>query len=302
MRIAIGPVLYHWSRQQLDNFYALLAESPADIIYLGETVCSKRCEYRLEDWINTAQKLQAAGKQVVLSTLSLVEAESELSSLKRILDYSHYCIEANDMATVETLKEWGIPFVAGPTLNLYNGHSLMLLRECGMFRWVPPVELSGTDIRNILTHYRELSGEQDFEIEAWAFGRLPLAYSARCFTARALNLPKDQCQFRCIDYPEGLPVHTQDDELIFTINGTQTQSGRVQNLLGRLQELRDTSISVLRLSLHQAEQLSLLAPLARALEEGASPQLGLNTLASCDGYWTGQAGMLGPGEGGREPA
>ena len=35
------------------------------------------------------------------------------------------------------------------------------------------------------------------ETEVLAFGRLPLAVSARCFTARAHNLPKDQCDFRC---------------------------------------------------------------------------------------------------------
>lgn len=290
MRISLGPCLYHWSRATLDDFYARVADSPVNIVYLGETVCSKRREYKLQDWIDTATMLRQSGKEVVLSTLGLIEAESELSTLKRILDNGQYRIEANDMAAVETLKEWGIRFVAGPTLNLYNGVSLKLMRQCGMYRWVPPVELSGTDIQSALTHYRELTGDDALEVEVWAYGRLPLAFSARCFTARALNLPKDQCQFRCIDYPEGLPVHTQDGEHVFTINGIQTQSGRSQNLLGRLQEIQRAGVSSLRLSVHRPDQLHLLEPLAHALEQGTTPEFSQPVEEPCDGYWTGAAG------------
>jgi collagenase-like PrtC family protease len=42
------------------------------------------------------------------------------------------------------------------------------------------------------------------ETELFGYGRLPLAFSARCFTARHYNLQKDDCQFRCLDHPDGL--------------------------------------------------------------------------------------------------
>jgi len=45
------------------------------------------------------------------------------------------------------------------------------------------------------------------ELEVIAFGRLPLAFSARCFTARALDVTKDQCGFRCIPQPKAWPRH-----------------------------------------------------------------------------------------------
>ena len=36
--ISVGPLLYYWPRQQTLDFYADLADGPADIIYVGETV------------------------------------------------------------------------------------------------------------------------------------------------------------------------------------------------------------------------------------------------------------------------
>jgi collagenase-like PrtC family protease len=43
------------------------------------------------------------------------------------------------------------------------------------------------------------------ETEVFAYGRLPLAFSARCFTARHFNLQKDTCEFRCLEFADGMP-------------------------------------------------------------------------------------------------
>lgn len=48
-RISVGPLLYYWPRQHTLAFYAELADSPADILYIGETVCSRRHELRADD-------------------------------------------------------------------------------------------------------------------------------------------------------------------------------------------------------------------------------------------------------------
>ena len=61
LALSVGPLLYHWSRETLLQFYADLAESPADTIVLGETVCARRRELRLEDWLALARELRAAG-------------------------------------------------------------------------------------------------------------------------------------------------------------------------------------------------------------------------------------------------
>ena len=86
------------------------------------------------------------------------------------------------------------------------------------------------------------------ECEVFAYGRLPLAYSARCFTARNLDLAKDDCGFRCIDYPDGLALATQEGRPFLAINGIQTQSAATHNLLPVLHELVDDGIDLLRIS------------------------------------------------------
>lgn len=292
MRISIGPIQYHWAKSKLDAFYQAAADSQADIVYLGETVCSKRREYRLSDYLAQATQLQAAGKEVVLSTLTLIEAESELSTLKRIIDNGQFQIEANDIAAVETLREWKLPFVAGPAINAYNGHSLQTLQACGMYRWMPPVELSGADVQQILLEFRGLCAEAPLDLEICVYGRLPLAYSARCFTARALNLPKDQCDFRCIEHPQGMPLNTQDGERLFTINGIQTQSGKIQNLCSYLPQLAAEGFSVLRVSPNDLASLAIVDALAHSLRSGEPCALSFDPEQHCDGYWRGEAGML----------
>ncbi len=42
MKYSLGPVLYYWSKETLEDFYQQAARSSADTIYLGEAVCSKR--------------------------------------------------------------------------------------------------------------------------------------------------------------------------------------------------------------------------------------------------------------------
>ena len=57
MQLALGPILYFWDRAAILDFYDLVARSPLDIIYLGETVCAKRRQLSLGDWLNFAQDM-----------------------------------------------------------------------------------------------------------------------------------------------------------------------------------------------------------------------------------------------------
>jgi Collagenase and related proteases len=112
MKLALGPILYYWPRETLEEFYKQVASWPVDIVYLGETVCSRRHTFRTEDWLEVAEKLAAAGKEVVLATQALIESESDLKTLRRLASNGRFAIEANDMGAVR-LAEGG--FVAGPT-------------------------------------------------------------------------------------------------------------------------------------------------------------------------------------------
>lgn len=288
MKLSLGPVLFYWDRQQTLDFYADMVDLPLDVIYLGETVCSKRRDMGLDDWVGLARELaQQSSAELVLSGLTLVEAASELSSLRRLCDNGELLVEANDMGAVQYLSEKRMPFVGGPALNLYNGHALAELVNSGMRRWVPPVEISGAMIRSARNQLSEL-GVAVPEIEVFAYGHLPLAYSARCFTARAENRPKDDCQFCCQNYPEGIPLLSQEGEALFTINGIQTMSASVSNLLADYPALVESGADLLRLSPRASGMVEVVEAFD-TVRKGGLPPLAVD---GCNGYWHGQPGML----------
>lgn len=288
MKLSLGPVLFYWDRQQTLDFYADMVGMPLDVIYLGETVCSKRRDMGLDDWLGLARELaQQSSAELVLSGLTLVEAASELSSLRRLCDNGELLVEANDMGAVQYLSEKRLPFVAGPALNLYNGYALAELVNSGMQRWVPPVEISGAMISSAREQLSQL-GVAMPEIEIFAYGHLPLAYSARCFTARAENRPKDDCLFCCQNYPEGIPLLSQEGEPLFTINGIQTMSASVSNLLADYPALVESGADLLRLSPRAAGMIEVVQAFD-AVRKGGLPPLAVD---GCNGYWHGQPGML----------
>ena len=63
MKLSLGPIPYYWRRAEVFAFYEAIAESEADIVYLGEVVCSRRHEVAFEDWLALAEMLGQAGKE-----------------------------------------------------------------------------------------------------------------------------------------------------------------------------------------------------------------------------------------------
>jgi len=289
-RLTLGPILYHWSREQVFDFYAEMLETPVAVIYLGETICSKRRLLRPEDYWELAERVAAAGKEPVISTLALIEADSELKTLQRICADERFLIEANDLAGLDFLE--GRPFVTGHSINLYNQRTLAFLAARGLKRWVLPVEL-GRETAAALIQTRP----DGVECELFAYGRLPLAYSARCFTAYNRNLSKDDCQFCCGDYPDGLLISTQEAMPFLALNGIQTQSATTHNLLSVLPEVTQMGVELLRISpqsTHTADIVRVFADTLAGKLTAADGTAQLrawcpNTLS--DGYWTGKAGI-----------
>ncbi|WP_140919770.1 U32 family peptidase [Limnobaculum xujianqingii] len=288
MKYSLGPLLYYWPKNQTEAFYHAAMESSADIIYLGEAVCSKRREMKVNDWLDLAKTLAQSGKQVVLSTLALIQAPSELTELKRYIENSEFLIEANDLGAVNMASEHGLPYVAGPALNCYNAYTLRSLHKQGMIRWCMPVELSRDWLSNLLNQCEELGIRRQFEVEVFSYGHLPLAYSARCFTARSENRPKDECETCCINYPTGRNVISQENQQVFVLNGIQTQSGYCYNLGNNLKEM-DGLVDIVRLSPQGHDTLNLITQF-RKNEQGQSP-LKLQNHADCNGYWKRIAGL-----------
>ena len=292
MKLSLGPLQYYWPRQQTLDFYAAVAAMPVDIVYLGETVCARRHELRLDDWLEIAAQLSAAGKEAVLSTLPLIESESDLKAIRRLIDEGRFGVEANEMGAVHLLAERRVPYVAGPTLNVFNAQTLGLLNEMGARRWVMPPEAS----RDILAGLQAKRPE-GLETEVFAYGRVPLAYSARCFTARRFILQKDTCEFKCIDYPDGMILKTREGDAFLTVNGIQTQSAKVYNLLMDLPALAASGVDVLRLSPQADGTMEIAKTFRAAIEGGLTPQAAWHALGpwmpsgGCNGFWHARPGL-----------
>ncbi|MFV9668979.1 U32 family peptidase [Pantoea sp. ARC607] len=288
MQYALGPVLWYWPTDTLDDFYQQAARSSADIIYLGEAVCSKRRATSYARWMELARAVAASGKQVVLSTLALLQSPSELKELQRYVENGEFLIEANDIGTVNMAAERHLPFVAGPTLNVYNADTLQLLVKEGMTRWCMPVEMSRDWLLQLLAQCEARGIRQQFDVEVLGYGHLPLALSARCFTARSENLARDECETCCIRYPTGRRVNSQEGQQVFVLNGIQTMSGYCYNLGNDLAGMR-SHVDCVRLS---PQDTSTLAEIDRfrANENGEAPLM-VAKGSDCNGYWRKLAGM-----------
>jgi len=288
MQYALGPVLWYWPTDTLEDFYQQAARSSADIIYLGEAVCSKRRATPYARWMALARELAASGKQVVLSTLALLQSPSELKELQRYVENGEFLIEANDIGTVNMAAERHLPFVAGPTLNVYNADTLQLLVKEGMTRWCMPVEMSRDWLLQLLEQCETRGFRQQFEVEVLGYGHLPLALSARCFTARSENRAKDDCETCCINYPTGRRVNSQEGQQVFVLNGIQTMSGYCYNLGNDLAGMRG-QVDCIRLS---PQDVTTLAEIDRfrANENGQAPLM-VAKGSDCNGYWRKLAGM-----------
>ncbi len=274
--LTLGPVLFNWRPEALRDFYFRIAdEADLDSVCVGEVVCSKRTPFFAPYLPEVIERLAAAGKEVVLSSLALIMSERELDQARDLAQGEGWLVEANDVSVAAMLA--GKPFAVGPLVNVYNEGTLAYLQSLGAIRVCLPAELSAPVIGTI-------AKAAAAEIEVQAFGRLPLAISARCYAARARNLAKDGCQYVCADDPDGMPVDTLDDEPFLAVNGTQTMSYHYMDLLAELGMLRGLGVRRFRLWPQQADMVAVARLFRGVLAGTLEPEAAAAELAAlCPG-------------------
>lgn len=251
MKITLGPVLYNWPTPEWIDFYARIAdEAPVDRVVLGEVICSKRPPFRTAAIGEVAEPLERGGKEVALGTLALPTLKREILEIADSAD-SDRLIEVNDMAALHILA--GRRHIVGPFINVYNEVTLRVLEGLGAQSVCLPPELPGQSIQIIA------SQRSTADIEVLAFGRAPLAVSARCYHARVHNLSKDGCRYVCENDRNGLEVDTLDGQHCLAVNGIATMAHGVTVLNDELGALADAGVARIRLSPQSCDMVAVVA-------------------------------------------
>lgn len=292
MQLTLGPVLYNWAPDQWRDFYFRVAEeAPVDVVVIGEIVCSKRSPFFAEHMPAVIERLAACGKQVVLGSLILVSLKRERQQMAELAENTDFMVEANDLTCLGSLADR--PHAIGPFVNIYNEATASYFARRGAQRICLPPELPMDSIRAIATAL------PDVTTEVFAFGRVPLAISARCYHARLHKLSKDNCRFVCEKDPDGLAVATLDGEPFLAMNGVQTMSHACANLLGEVDDLAMAGVGALRLSPQQCDMVAVARVFRDVIDGGRSHEDGMHEL-SCiypdvpfaNGFVHGQAGAV----------
>lgn len=291
--LTLGPLFFHWPAEKLRNFYFRIAdEAPVDRVHVGEVVCGKRMPFSDPAWPGIIERLERAGKTVALATLALPSTVRERKSVEALCG-SDLLVEINDLTALPARA--GKPFAGGPFLNVYNEATARFLADRGAQSLCTPVELPLSSVAGIA------SACPGTAIEVFAFGRLPLALSGRCYHARIHGTHKDSCQFVCEKDPDGLAVDTLDGQEFLAVNGVQTLSNQVQAYCPDRGELAAHGVARLRLSPHTVNMVEV-ADIYRALLDGTEEPDRARFLLSCldlpgtivDGFLHGAAGVRAP--------
>ncbi|MBS0385396.1 MAG: U32 family peptidase [Proteobacteria bacterium] len=262
VQLTLGPLLFHWPIEAKRDFYARIAdEAPVDVVYLGEVVCSKRAPFSEPHYPEIAERLARAGKRVVFCSLAEVMLRRERQMTAELCALTDYEVEINDASGLAAIG--GRPHRIGQFFNVYNEETLRHLVHNGATHFTLPAELPRDSVA-ILADAARACG---VTLEVQAFGRTPLALSARCYHARAHGRVKDNCQFVCEEDPDGMVLSTLEGRDWLVINGVQTLSYPYLCLLDRIHGLQRIGVTHLRLLPHALDMIAV-ARLFRGVADG----------------------------------
>jgi len=292
MELTLGPVLFEWKRDELLKFYEEAANWPVDRVYVGEVVCSKKVGLTPNDIESVSSMLERAGKKVTLSSLAVVSNEDELNFTRRLVGLARpgISIEANDMCVFNMCDAREKEVFAGPHITTYNAPSIEFLKSIGVKRVTLPVELPRESVAYAIKNTGIFG-------EVFVHGRVPLAFSWRCYTSRAYNLSKTDCRHHCGKYPDGMELKTMDNEPLFAVNGTSVLSARTYTLVEFVEDLKEIGVNAIRVSPQSRGTGKIIEVFRKRIEGRLTPEEGLKELNEvnatpgfCNGWYMGGAG------------
>lgn len=291
-KLTLGPIAYHWPADKRRDFYARIADEAAvDEVYLGEVICSKRAPFHEADLPTIIDRLERAGKRVILSTLAEVMLKRERKATGDLAEMDTPEIEINNAAGL--FARGKRPHRIGPFMNAYNEATIAWMARQGATHVCLPSEMPASAIAVAAGAARKLG----LGVEVQVFGRASLAVSARCYHARAHGRTKDNCQFICEADLDGMPLRTRDDKPILRVNGIQTLSESYIDLLPESARLVADGVSHLRLMPQTVDMVAVAKVFRDALDARvplAEAEARLATLCGevglSNGFYHGEAG------------
>lgn len=288
MKITLGPIPFLWEKERILSFYKEISATSVSTVYLGEVICSKRYVLGIDTIEAIARMLHDAGKEVVVSTLGLITHRDELNFIESLCSLP-LSIEVNNIGVLNLCPDKS-RVIGGPHLAIYNVPTAKFLTGLGIRRIVFMPELRQQAIESISLSVPSV------EKEIIVFGNLPVAFSWRCYTARALNLSKTNCAIACKKYPSGMPLETMEGMPLFNINGTQLMSEQKVCMIAQMEVLRGFGIGYLRIIPQEHHTFDIVEIFNRVLTGDLSVPAALEALKRLapagvsNGWFYGRAG------------
>ncbi len=219
MKISLAPLPLNYNLSTLRQFYEEVASSDfIDRIYLGEVFCSKRL-FSFQSYLEFKEILELAGKEVVFSTYALPTREEDFVQVLPFIEATEV-IEVNNLGFLAFIKKQ-VPhkkFLMGPTCSLYNTHDFEIARDWGSESAVSPFDLLEETVETLLV-------KNILPLEVPVYGRFPLAFSWRCYTALFFSKRQGDCELICRTKTD-LSLKNLEGEVAFVVNGNLIESGR----------------------------------------------------------------------------
>jgi len=265
-QLTLGPIQYNWAADDWRDFYFRVAdETSVQTVYVGEVICSKRAPLYDKFIPDIYERLTDAGKTVVFSTLSEVTTDIDRRQVKKVATSEGFLIEANDVSALYQMAKG--PHHIGPFMNCYNEEAVDVYAKGGATSICLNPEIPKSGVAALVNAATPLG----VDIEVQVYGRVSLALSARCYHARAHNRTKDSCLFVCDEDPDGMRLDTLEGEKFLTVNGIQTQSHSVLNLVEQMDELQEIGVKAFRISPQSKGTFGAINAFQQVLDDRISP-------------------------------
>ena len=287
LRISVGPAPSNWGVTRLTSFYREMAQSSADYVHLGETVCPERPCLSPGLVNDICDELGKAGKEVYASSLTLARGGAQQEAFIALAERIGR-IEVNSPAFLPLMRRY--PAVSGMFLNVCNSTAARIFARHGAERIVLPCELG-------LDSIRAIAAKSPADVEVVVHGHVPIAVSGTCYTARCLGRAGNRCGRACEDYPDGMTLQAGRRQM-FRVEGFHTLSAGTCCLVEYLAHLASAGVHSVRI-LPQTSGTGRVVRIYRDVIEGhrdcRSALEELRELSSgqlCNGWLAGRAGWI----------